>query len=927
MFSFLLFFLLARIIHTPVLAASSVSVSNPPDSQRPPIAHINSSYSFALAPTTFQPTRNTSLTYSADYLPAWLLFDPVTRTFSGTPKLDDEGTHRIKVSATDPETSDTASTSFSLYVTSFPSPVLSMPVASQFKPDNPSLASVFVLSDDDSALQMTTYTTLRIPPHWSFSIGFDGDTFTGSDIAGYDVLLEDGSPLPYWMNFNFNEITLTGVTPLPYEISAPYLTFALHALDQYGFSSGSERFAMVIAAHEVHISSKGLPTINITSSEPLDVSFDSPTYFAGVFVDNAPLDIQDLISLEIDVSPYDWLYYDEQSRRLTGQPPTGCNSWNGTDLSVVLTTMYNQSLHTQVKLACVPSCFSQDTLPAISVAPGRDVYFNLAPFCANAARDVNLTASYVPVEASSFLHFDTASAILSGSIPSSGHFDYSLITVLFTAYSPMTHSISHSSLPISLTTTGHEHSQPTTASSFRVSRRKLALGLGIALALLGGLLVLGLVLAALRCLARPPDSALTGAAATQAMTERDRQWYGIGDVDQTDDRGDSAEKGYSRANGRWGELGIGLSRVMTAASSNDERTLASPGQLSKGEFLGRLRSTVRKVSNRYRGARKSAIGRPVLVLSASDPRVLGTPAMPAIPALAGYEPMGYSGTTSTLHGSPSSSSGERSIPQRRADFAPPRVPAPVAAPVTSGTLNSDVSLASDSSTRSHAVEAVVQRATRARSIGGGRRQSRADSDGARARVVPFTASRIPAAHDGASGAGTGVPPPARASSLSASVVRVVVPSGDGGGASEADELHVGLHYVRALGEDARDGSGSFSSVESSHPARSSMGSGGAGGRREILRVLVRVGERFRFRLPVRAGAGAGGLTARRVSGELLPAFLYADLDVTRGDKHRDTVKFWGVPRADDVGDVHVGVYTANGECVAEAVIEVLIRSS
>ena len=92
-------------------------------------------------------------------------------------------------------------------------------------------------------------------------------------------------------------------------------------------------------------------------------------------------------------------------------------------------------------------------------------------------------------------------------------------------------------------------------------------------------------------------------------------------------------------------------------------------------------------------------------------------------------------------------------------------------------------------------------------------------------------------------------------------------------------------------------------------------------------MLVRVGERFRFRLPVRIGAG-GGLTARRVTGELLPAFLYADLEVARGDnqKHRDTVKFWGVPRAEDIGDVHVGVYAANGECVGEAVIEVLVRS-
>jgi axial budding pattern protein 2 len=182
-------------------------------------------------------------------------------------------------------------------------------------------------------------------------------------------------------------------------------------------------------------------------------------------------------------------------------------------------------------------------------------------------------------------------------------------------------------------------------------------------------------------------------------------------------------------------------------------------------------------------------------------------------------------------------------------------------------------------------------------------------------------------------AGTPFPPPARTSSLSASVVRLVAPSSrhvDGGcvgsSATEADELHVGLRYVRALGEDTREASGSFSSLESSHPARSSVGSGGTAGRGELLRVLVRVGERFRFRLPVRAGVSRGGLTARRVSGELLPAFLYADLDVARGDKHQNTVKFWGVPRADDVGEVHVGVYAGDGACVAQAVIEVLMRS-
>jgi axial budding pattern protein 2 len=953
---FILFFLLAHImVNTSpmpvlVLATSSISVPIPLSDQLPPIACVDKPYSWTFAKGTFQSARNATLVYSASALPDWLSFDSATRTISGRPALDDEGTPRITVKATDPETSDSAYSSLSLCVTpNPPSVILSNPLSSQFKnQDNPSLGSVFVLSDSKadvvSALHVTQNPTLRIPPGWSFSIGFDGDTFTGMNDIRYAVLQADGSPLPSWITFNSDEITLNGVTPPLDELSSPYLTLALHVSDLSGFSIASELFDVVIAAHELYASTRGLPSVNITSSTTLDVLFNSQIYFDGVFVDGAPLDLQNLVLLEIDVSRYTWLHYDAYSRRLTGQLPSDFGAWNATVLPVVLNTVYNQTLRSQVNLASVASYFLKDPLPQISVGPGKEVNFHLTPFLSNATLgDVDLTTSYEPSDASSYLHFDKSSAVLSGPIPSWDKIDYSLVTVSFYAYSYLTHSTSHTSLPISFAPTDHEHTQPTTGSASRGPRKRLALGLGIALALLGGLLVLGLLLAALRCFARPPDPALTGEAATHAMTESDRQWYGIGDAGQAEYMSNNAEKGFGVRTNRQGELGIGPPCAMTFASSNDERLSASPGQLSKAEFLGRLRSTVRKVSNRYRSARKSAISRPVLVLEAGDPRILGTPLTPAIPALSGYEPMGYSGTTSSLRASPSSSTGERSIPQRRADFAPPRVPAPapVAIHVPSRSLDSDISLASDSSTRTHAAEAVVQRAARARSVYGasGGQKPRVNDDenhAGRARVVPFTAGRMPAPHGGTD---TGVPPPARASSLSASVVRPIVPPSRqqeqpwAVGASEADELHVGLRYVRALGEDTREGSGSFSSLESSsRPARSSLGSGGAGAGAEVLRVLVRVGERFRFRLPIRIGTGAtgagGGFTARRVTGELLPAFLYADLEVARGDnqKHRDTVKFWGVPRADDIGDVHVGVYTANGVCVGEAVVEVLIRS-
>jgi axial budding pattern protein 2 len=178
---FILFFLLTHIIvdTSPipvlVLATSSISVPIPLSDQLPPIACVDKPHSWTFGKGTFQSARNATLVYSASTLPA---FDSATQTISGRPALDDEGTPRIAVKAIDPETSDSAYSSLPLCVTpNPPSVVLSKPLSSQFQnQDNLSLGSVFVLSDSKadviSALHVSQNPTFRIPPGWSFSIGF-----------------------------------------------------------------------------------------------------------------------------------------------------------------------------------------------------------------------------------------------------------------------------------------------------------------------------------------------------------------------------------------------------------------------------------------------------------------------------------------------------------------------------------------------------------------------------------------------------------------------------------------------------------------------------------------------------------------------------------------------------------------------------------
>ncbi|KAI0060254.1 hypothetical protein BV25DRAFT_1888613 [Artomyces pyxidatus] len=969
-------FVILLLIWAHAAFASSVSVRRPLDDQYPLIARINSSYSWAFAEDTFASLTNASLTYTASQLPAWLSFDPSTRTLHGTPSPPDEGTPRIRITANDTATFDTASSWVSLCVTPYPPPAIQNAIAAQFNADNPSLSSVFVLSPN-SALS-TDAPTLRIPPGWSFSIGFDWKTFNGSDTIYYSALQADGSPLPPWMTFDSDGITLDGVTPHQNILPTPHmLSLALHASDQEGYSASSVPFAVVIAPHELSAAAGSLPTINITASTSLDVALNSPIDFAGILVDTSPIDPADVVSLSIDTSQSPWLHYDEGSKRLSGQPPKDLDRQNGAALPVTLMTSFNQTLHTNVHVAVVPSFFSQSALDPILVDPGKNVDFSLARFFSNAtgmngrSDDVNLTASYDPREASDYLRFDSSSALLSGTVPqnvSSTGANYSHITVTFTAYSRITHSTSHTTLPVSLTPADYNHSQPANQPhSGRLSpaaRRKLLLGLGIAFGIIGGFLMLGLLLACFRRCARVNDSALTGDAGARAWTEKERQWYGIGNVGRAD-----PEKGYgwtdnsgpsmTAAGARYGDMGLGLQRVLTRTASNSDSAAGprSPGQLSKAEFVGKLRATVRNVSNRYRRARKSAIGKPMMLLGEDQLAGAGAPATPALAALRGFDAADFSGAPSSLR-SPSSSTAERSIPKRRADFAPPKSPKgprnPAAAHVRGDRTSthdprpsvdsamSVVSLASNSSTRTHATEAVVHKAARATSVrsmksASGQSYHSQAEDAPRTRLVPFTdVNRVPVPQlppkDGADAGTTasGRSTKKRVVSQAASVVRN---SADG----RADELAVGMRYVRALGEDkdsARSPSGSFSSLESSHKARSSLGSG-SGIRKsdDVLRILVRAAERFRFRLHVRPLGGdpqaAGQFTARQLSGKALPPFLYADLDMARGGpevkRHKDTVKFWGIPRVEDVGEVHVGVYAADGECVGQAVVEVIGR--
>lgn len=701
--------------------SANVSLDNPPDGQFPLIARIGENYTWTMSSKTFSTDLDKSLVYSASGLPAWLDFDNRTLTFHGIPAAADEGRPPITVTASDTESA--ASSSFILCVTPYPAPTVQKSISQQFYAGNQALSSVFFLSPG-SALA-TDQPTLRVPARWSFSIGLDGETVVSENDLYYGAQQSDGMPLPSWIEFDPSTVTFDGVAPSDDVISTPLtLEIEVYGADQEGYSAASVRFNLVVASHELSAYST-LPTVNVTAGTPFNVTMSSPADFSGVLVDGQALQPANMSMLSVDVSSYkNWLKYDPGSKTLSGAPPSNYTAADGKPtLPVTLTSNFNQTLYTSVALDIVASYFSKSDLGTIRADPGQTVEFDLDKYFANASAqhsDANLSASCNPSSASTFLNFNPVMAQLTGQIPADSDIPKTIVT--FVAYSHITHSTSHATLTVEspeLEAIKGSGSGGTGAPS----KSQVTLIVSLVFGVIGGVFFLGFALALFRRCARVKDPAILGEEGTRAWTEEEKRWYGIGievreggygwsnqaDTSAVSEKGSletqakegSSDLGYYPPARSYDNLGLGLRRVSPRAPTTPSTVQAScaEGVMKKAEFLGRIKNTARNVSDRYK--RRSPPTRPDIShpiplvrrdnmnrmpIEGQYVEIVKSPphAESAASIRDDHLAERRASTVASFTTSPSNSTGERSIPRRRADFAPPnsprgpRAPAPAA---------------------------------------------------------------------------------------------------------------------------------------------------------------------------------------------------------------------------------------------------------
>ena len=257
------------------------------------MGRVNSPFTFDLFPGSFYSTSDISYTTSA--LPAWLQWSSASLAFTGTPASTDVGNEVIALTATDSTGSTTSN--FTLIVTEYTVPGVHSSFTTQIA--NPPLR-VF-----SSASTLPGGTGVSVPPYWSFSLGFAGDTFrlSNTEPTNGDLFVmahERGAVgLPTWLNFDNETMTFNGSAP-----GSGSFTIVVTGTDFWGYTGAQTSFVIAVGQGEPIEQSR---TRNFTSIETIargTVNYEIP--LQDVLVNGNPAAAGD-VAFQVDKTDFPWL--------------------------------------------------------------------------------------------------------------------------------------------------------------------------------------------------------------------------------------------------------------------------------------------------------------------------------------------------------------------------------------------------------------------------------------------------------------------------------------------------------------------------------------------------------------------------------------------------------------------------------------------
>ncbi|BFZ54348.1 polarity establishment/cellular polarization [Savitreella phatthalungensis] len=381
------------------LALGAPTLGYPFNSQVPPVARINTAYSYQLPTNTFSNVA-ADVKYTLSGAPGWLSLDSATLTLRGTPATTDAGAPSFNIIATD--STGSASDPCVLVVSANPAPVLSIPLAEQLR----SIGTV----DGRGGLIVT--------PGMSFHIPFSSKTFTevGTQLSAFYGTSDSFNPLPTWVSFDSSTLTFSGTAPPVRSAIAPpqYFQFVLVGSDYAGFSAISASFDIVVGAHSLAFSTVSYER-NATAGSPFSFQIPSST----LLLDGATIGSANISSIVAKANA-SWVNFDPTTLTLSGTPPSGSTS----QVSVVVTAtdVFSDVASTTVDIVFGGSQSATDqlftaTLPsALNATAGTFFSYTFNSSIVPASVDLQVSISGL-----SWLTYNSNNRTLYGTVPTSSN--------------------------------------------------------------------------------------------------------------------------------------------------------------------------------------------------------------------------------------------------------------------------------------------------------------------------------------------------------------------------------------------------------------------------------------------------------------------------------------------------------------------------
>jgi axial budding pattern protein 2 len=215
-----------------------------------------------------------------------------------------------------------------------------------------------------------------------------------------------------------------GIAPTSPQSEGSEFVFVLSGANELGYAGTQTNLTIVLGEGKLSLSTSStkygsaLQTVNATVG--IELNYTIPT--DAIAVDGQGVRNSQQLNMRADTSEAgSWLSFDATTRTLTGTPPSDVimDSPDPTavDIPVTVTDSLGESLTFTLPLTIYPAIFSNDTLPNVYVDAGQPFSASLSDYIRNSDQ-ANITASYSPSNASSWISYDVDTLVLSGTAPS-----------------------------------------------------------------------------------------------------------------------------------------------------------------------------------------------------------------------------------------------------------------------------------------------------------------------------------------------------------------------------------------------------------------------------------------------------------------------------------------------------------------------------